>query len=363
MVLPQLSEDDSVSRITLEPGGFANHMGNREMIDASKTWAVILAAGEGSRLRALTTLPSGVAIPKQFCSLYEGPSLLEEALRRGESVVDRSRICAVVAEQHRCWWEGALGSLPERNVIVQPQNRGTANGILLPLMHILLRGPSARIVLLPSDHHVLQEAVLTASLRDALEQLDWRCEETLLLGIQPGEVDPELGYILPGGTDSRGALTIARFIEKPPQAVADELIRAGGLWNAFIVVTTAGALLDLFRQRFPQVVEAMRAAVQRDHEPGSSIAAVAELYRRLPIIDFSRDIVAGQESKLRVLPVRPCGWSDLGTPKRVAQVLDRTRRAKVALPGRPASPAHVSLAAQHERMQFGGYRHPAAAVQ
>ena len=333
------------------------------MIEESNTWAVILAAGEGSRLRALTTLPSGIAIPKQFCSLYEGPSLLEEALHRGESVADRSRICAVVAEQHRCWWEDALGSLPDRNVIVQPQNRGTANGILLPLMHILPRDPSARIVLLPSDHHVLQEAVLTASLRDALEQLDWRSDETLLLGIQPGEVDPDLGYILPGGTDGRGALTVARFIEKPSQAVAGELIRAGGLWNAFIVVTTPVALLDLFRQRIPQVVEAMRAAVQRDREQGPGATAVTELYRKLSVIDFSRDIVAGQESKLRVLPVRACGWSDLGTPKRVAEVLERARRAKAAFPGRPAGPAHVSLAAQHERMQVGGYRNLAAAAQ
>jgi len=333
------------------------------MFAKSHAWAVILAAGEGSRLQALTTLPSGIAIPKQFCSLYAGPSLLEEALRRGESVADRSQICAVVAEQHRCWWEGALTSLPDRNVIVQPQNRGTANGILLPLMHILLRDPCARIVLLPSDHHVLQEAVLTASLRDALGQLDSRAEETLLLGIQPGEVDPDLGYILPGEADGRGAFTVARFIEKPSHAVAGELIRAGGLWNAFIVVTTAGALLELFRQRVPQVVEDMRAAVRCDHEQGSSMAAVAELYRRMPTIDFSRDIVAGQESRLRVLPVRPCGWSDLGTPKRVAEVLRRVRHAEAPLQGRPAAPAHVSLAAQHARLQIGGCCNRAAVAQ
>lgn len=363
MVLVQLAGDDSSrGRTPLEPRPLANRVGNRQMIEESNAWAVILAAGEGSRLRALTTLPSGIAIPKQFCSLYEGPSLLEEALRRGEAVADRAHICAVVAEQHRRWWEGTLGSLPDRNVIVQPQNRGTANGILLPLMRIMQRDPSARIVLLPSDHHVLQEAVLTSSLRDALGQLDWRFDETLLLGIQPGEADPDLGYIVPGGTDGRGALTVARFVEKPTQAVAGEIIRAGGLWNAFIVVTTAVALLDLFRDRIPQVVAAMRAAVQHDREQGSGIAAVAELYRKLPTIDFSRDIVAGQESKLRVLPVRACGWSDLGTPRRVAEVLRRARRAKTGAPGRPAGSVCVSLAAQHERMQAGGCGTQAALV-
>ncbi len=45
------------------------------------TWALVLAAGEGSRLRALTTT-NGVAVPKQFCSLQGGPSLRRHDLDR-----------------------------------------------------------------------------------------------------------------------------------------------------------------------------------------------------------------------------------------------------------------------------------------
>ena len=92
----------------------------------TNTWALVLAAGEGSRLRSLTTMRSGVAVPKQFCSLQGGPSLLQEALQRAEAVAPRARICTIVAEQHRRWWEGPLWSLPAQNVIVQPDNRGTA---------------------------------------------------------------------------------------------------------------------------------------------------------------------------------------------------------------------------------------------
>ena len=33
------------------------------------TWALVLAGGEGTRLRALTTDSSGISVPKQFCSL------------------------------------------------------------------------------------------------------------------------------------------------------------------------------------------------------------------------------------------------------------------------------------------------------
>src|SRR5688572_7927177 len=87
---------------------------------AMSTWALVLAAGEGSRLRALTT-SNGVAVPKQFCSLHDGPSLLQEALHRAEAVAPRLRICTIVAAQHRRWWQGPLWSLPSQNIIVQPE--------------------------------------------------------------------------------------------------------------------------------------------------------------------------------------------------------------------------------------------------
>lgn len=322
------------------------------MFAEPNTWAVVLAAGEGSRLRSLTTPPAGATVPKQFCSLYSGPSLLHEALRRAQAVSAEARTCVVVAEQHRRWWQEALGSLATENVVVQPANRGTAIGILLPLLHILSRDPHARLVLLPSDHHVRQEPVLTSAIRDALEQLEWRCHETLLLGIQPEEADPELGYIVPGAGDGRGALAVACFVEKPSRSAAHELISAGGLWNAFIVVSSGLALLDLFRRSIPGIVSAMSAALRRDGRAGSPGAGMVELYQTLPTVDFSRDIVAGQEADLRVLPVRPCGWSDLGTPQRVSQALRRAPRPEAA-PWVGSGGACLSLAEQHARVRGG----------
>lgn len=49
------------------------------------TWTVVLAAGEGSRLRSLTRNEQGIVLPKQYCSLQGGPCLLQEALQRAAS--------------------------------------------------------------------------------------------------------------------------------------------------------------------------------------------------------------------------------------------------------------------------------------
>src|SRR5688572_14911561 len=135
------------------------------------TWALVLAAGEGSRLRTLTTDSNGLAVPKQFCSLQGGPSLLQEALHRAQAVVPRERICTVVAEQHRRWWQGALWWLPAANIFVQPRNRGTAVGILMPVLRILARDPLARILFLPADHYVRDEEILSRSLRTAAREV------------------------------------------------------------------------------------------------------------------------------------------------------------------------------------------------
>jgi mannose-1-phosphate guanylyltransferase len=280
-------------------------------------WAIVLAGGDGRRLQSLTTTRSGIAIPKQFCSLRGGRSLLHEALQRAAAIAVPKRICVVVADAHQRWWTAALEALPTSNVISQPSNRGTAIGILLALAHVIAKDPDARVVLLPSDHHVDDEDALAKALRRGVRALNMRPEQILLLGIRPGEPDPGLGYIVPQAVDGAGIWTVQRFVEKPSAPVAGDLIAAGALWNTFIVAAHAQSLLALFKRRIPAALARIQALVERR-------ALAADVYRELPNVDFSHEILPGAESMLRVLPVRSCGWSDIGTPQRVIEALRRS---------------------------------------
>jgi mannose-1-phosphate guanylyltransferase len=288
-----------------------------------QTWAIVLAGGEGARLRSLTADAGGQSVPKQYCSLRSGPSLLEEALVRAGAVVDRERVCAVVAAQHRRWWTPSLASVPLHNVIAQPQNRGTANGMLLALSCVLERDPLANVVVLPSDHYVRDEITLAAAVHRSLRSLRARAAEVVLLGVAPEDADSELGYIVPAERVGDVPVGVRKFVEKPPRREAAALIAEGALWNVFIVVAHALSLLDLLRAKDAPLVERMRTAWRLDAQSLSGYSAVAELYRTLPTLDFSRDIAEGRESSLSVAQVPPCGWSDLGTPERVAKALRR----------------------------------------
>lgn len=323
------------------------------MAPANNVWALILAAGEGSRLRTLTTTTSGTAVPKQFCSLSAGQTLLEDAMARARGVVAPRRICTIVAQQHRQWWSDLLQEQPARNVIVQPRNRGTGVGIFYAVLHIAARDPHAMILLLPADHYVRDEHVLRQSLSSALKRSQQQPDHPVLLGLEPESVDTELGYVVPGVPDISGLRTVRRFVEKPGYALASEIIDAGALWNTFIMAASAGALVNMFMRRHAALALEMQVTVSHAlnaGSPGAGWPAVVDLYERLPSIDFSRDLLEGEflearENTLRVQQVPACGWSDLGTPHRVAETLRRLPAASESRYVR-ATP-FIDLAARH----------------
>jgi mannose-1-phosphate guanylyltransferase len=312
------------------------------------TWAIVLAAGDGTRLSTLTTDERGDPVPKQFCSLNGGPSLLQKALQRGRRIVAREQLCTVVAQQHEQHWRHALSSLPAANVIVQPRNCGTASGVLLGLLRILERDPLARILFLPADHYVHDEVSLAHSIRLAATLLT--DESLTLLGIEPDDIDTELGYILPSDPLDHGIRRVAQFVEKPTAARARDLIARGAVWNSFIFWAHASALLALMRRRVPEIVQQMTSALTRDRQCDEVTPALGELYEHLPVLDFSRAVMQGAESVLRVSTAAACGWTDLGTPRRVAQTLRPFQLPSAIHPPQGAVSAFVDLAANCARL-------------
>jgi mannose-1-phosphate guanylyltransferase len=283
---------------------------------SNNTWAVVLAGGEGNRLKALTTTASGEMIPKQFCSLRRRECLLDLALERAANVALPAQRCAVVAAQHRRWWEGLLERMPVRNIFVQPDNKGTAVGAALALLHIEARAPEAVVVLLPADHFVQDERQVAQALQNVADRAAADRKSVYLLGAKPEFPDSELGYIMPSRIDLAGG-TVHRFIEKPTVEEARALIAGGALWNMFIVVAPVSTLLNLLDRSY-NFINALRNTV-----PGKAgaLGALRRVYKELPSVDLSRDVLAHWPEALKVHPVPPCGWTDLGTPSRVAVLL------------------------------------------
>ena len=95
----------------------------------------------------------------------------------------------------------------------------------------------------------------------------------------------------------------------------------------------------------------MLTIARRAYSATLATATSIRLYRRLASMDFSRDVLKGQESRLRVLRVPNCGWTDLGAPQPVAQTLRRFPLELLTIPRASIDASYVNLAAQHLHLQ------------
>jgi mannose-1-phosphate guanylyltransferase/mannose-6-phosphate isomerase len=320
-------------------------------VSEDERWSIVLAGGRGTRLASLTTV-AGETIPKQYCALDGGPSMLRRALWRAAAVAGAGRVLVVVTAEQRRWWERELSDVPARNVLVQPSDRGTAAGILLPLAEVLRRAPHATVTVVPADHHVEREDELQRALLGALLVAQRGPRPVALVGVAPEEVDPGLGWIVPlGAGGGRAALAVSRFREKPTPAEAAALKAAGAVVNTFLFAARASCLWRVCDRLVPEVARPLAAACS---------AQLRQTYEDLPNRDFSRAVLERTPESLAVVTAAACGWSDLGTPERVARCLHRLgRRSREARPSRPDADTSAVAAALDLSLRVGA---PAPAI-
>jgi len=288
-------------------------------------WAVVLAGGEGQRLSALTRNAQGICTPKQYCSLDGSRSLLQLALRRALAVTTREHTVPVVTDAHRSWWEPQLPALPRTRVVVQPSNRGTGLGVLLPVLVIAKCDPEAGVIFIPSDHYVEHEDLLAEFLRQATAPEALGSDKLTLLGITPNAPDSGFGYLSPAPDSGVGLRPVHQFVEKPDETTARELFHAGGVWSSGIFAGRVPQIVNLIQRHTPGLISDLNAALKDWTGHRIPSAELAALYNRLPVLDFFRDVLQKCTRDLQFLTVPPCGWNDVGTPERLAQAL-RTLR-------------------------------------
>lgn len=286
---------------------------------AERTWAIVLAGGEGTRLTPLSVALCGRQVPKQFVRVDGGPSMLQATLERVGHIVEPRRTVVVMGRAHVEWAREQLGEA-EVTTLVQPAGRGTAAAILYALAWIQLHDRAPRVLVFPSDHHVDPLSPFLGAVRRAARAASLYGRLTVV-GVVPDEPDPDYGWILPGPPVGNSCRKLASFTEKPAAAVANRLFLGGGMWNTFIFAAPAAALWTLARLHVPAHADGFAALDRFAFVPGAR--ELDELYSRLEPADFSRDVLQ-PSNELLVVPMQRARWTDLGTPERVLATLRGT---------------------------------------
>lgn len=295
------------------------------MTDA-KTWNIVLAAGDGSRMASLTRILYGSDLPKQFATFCGERSMLQRTLDRIAPLAPAERTVVVVSAAHEELACRQLASFSGIDVVAQPSNVGTTAGVLLPLAHVLARDPKANVLVFPADHHFECPSRLLGAAARALQAAPFAPDGIVLLGVPADRPAMDLGWIVLGGqvsACSAPARLIERFVEKPSETEALSLLRAGALWNTFVFGGSAEALWNLSALHAPEQVALMSLYREAVVLGGSMRELLTGIYEAMPAADFSRQVLSAADG-LGLVELPDAGWSDWGTPDRLMQTLEGT---------------------------------------
>ena len=270
---------------------------------------VLLSGGSGTRLWPV----SRESFPKQFWPLVSDRSMIEETVRRGvgEGFAPPIVVCNqdhrfLVAEELR-----RAGAVAPR-IVLEPCGRNSAPAIGAAALLAAEQDPDSVLWMMAADAAIRDLPALHRALDAAVAAA--RAGRIVMFGMRPTCAETGYGYIevgapLPG---LPGVHDLARFVEKPDPRTAEMLAASGRhLWNSGMFVFTARTLIAELDRHAPELMAALRPAVDGRAQDLDFIRLDPQAFARVPNISLDY-AVAERTDRAAVVPA-DLGWSDVGS--------------------------------------------------
>ncbi|WP_386413019.1 mannose-1-phosphate guanylyltransferase/mannose-6-phosphate isomerase [Stutzerimonas stutzeri] len=269
---------------------------------------VIMAGGSGSRLWPLSRQLN----PKQLLKLCGESTLLQQTLSRlqGMEALGPTIICN---EDHRFMVAEQLRQLGVQGagVLLEPVGRNTAPAIALAALNAVVKENDDPILLvLAADHYIADQTAFQQAVRAATCLAEQN--KLVTFGIVPSRPETGYGYIQRGDSLEVAGFNVARFVEKPDLARANDYLESGDYyWNSGMFMFKASVYLDALESFRPDILTACKSALGLGHKDMDFIRVDPVAFAACPddSIDYA---VMEKTTEAAVIPL-DAGWSDIGS--------------------------------------------------
>ena len=285
---------------------------------------LIMCGGAGTRLWPA----SREGRPKQFLPLFGARSTFQDTLKRVSDATLFERPIVITNATYRFMVLEQLAEIGiAADVLLEPMRRDSGPAIAAGAAFAQARDSDAVVLALAADHVVGDTPAFVAACRQGLIAAE--SGRIVTFGVKPERAATEYGYISPGETVSGEVRSVAKFVEKPNQATAEDYIKAGYLWNCGNFMFRASVLLDEYCQVDAASVQAVSDAVTKAGRDLGFITLDAEAFGSAKSISIDYAVME-KTARAAVVPVS-CGWSDVGSWYAVWELSDKDAQGNAAL--------------------------------
>lgn len=297
---------------------------------------VILSGGAGTRLWPF----SREAFPKQFLSLSEDNTLLQQTLLRTHSLEAEgikavtNNALIVCNESHRFLVAEQLRQIDQqaKSIIIEPEGRNTAPALTLAAHVAIEGGVDPILVVMPSDHLIQNQKVFRDRVIHAAKLA--QDQYVVTFGIVPDKPETGFGYIRKGDQLGDQACILNAFVEKPNAETAKAYLQSGDyLWNSGIFVMRASLWLEQIGKHRPDLAECCKQAVHQGKQDSDFFRVNRDVFIQCPAdsIDYAvmEKITGNLGSVKAVVLSLDAGWTDLGSWSALSEVMQQDSAGNV----------------------------------
>lgn len=268
---------------------------------------IILSGGAGTRLWPL----SWGDHPKQFLSLISDKTMIQETLLRLDGLETGNPIISC-GEGHRFLVAQQIGEITNKKpvILIEPMAKNTAPAIAAACCAAMKQDKDAVVVVLPSDHVIAD----VKAFQNAVKVAAVNAEKGYLVtfGIVPTFPSTGYGYVKAAGSETDGAYTLEKFVEKPCLEKAQEYLASGEYaWNSGMFVFKASSFLEELKTHNPEMAALSIEAFEKAGVETDFIRLDKDSFGKIKgdSIDYA---VMEKTTKGKVVKLN-AGWDDVGS--------------------------------------------------